>query len=139
MAGWYRTGKPARLPTVLTTIEVGVVLARTNGTSGLILRLLYGSGMRLMECVRLRVKDVDFSKRQITVRDGKGGKDRVTMLPGKLVDVLQAHLSVVRAQHAADVALGLGMVLLPDDVATTMIYTRVQNRGGHGVVSPLDC
>ena len=73
--------------------------------------------MRLMECVRLRVKDVDFAARQITVRDGKGGKDRVTMLPDALAGLLRAHLAVVQAQHAADLAQGLGSVWLPDALA----------------------
>lgn len=79
-----RAKKPARLPTVLTQTEVAAVLGRLDGTAALMLRLLYGTGMRLMECVRLRVKDVDFAMRQITVRDGNGGKDRVTMLPDAL-------------------------------------------------------
>ncbi|MBK7023794.1 MAG: integron integrase [Sulfuritalea sp.] len=115
--GIERAKKPARLPTVLSAAEVGAVLARLDGTTGLMLRLLYGTGMRLMECVRLRVKDVDFAARQITVRDGKGGKDRVTMLPDALAGLLRAHLAVVKAQHAADLAQGLGSVWLPDALA----------------------
>ncbi|MBK6639355.1 MAG: phage integrase N-terminal SAM-like domain-containing protein [Rhodocyclaceae bacterium] len=108
-----RAKKPARLPTVLSRFEVQSVLAKTDGLTGLMLRLLYGTGMRLMECVRLRVKDVDFSLNQINVRDGKGGKDRVTMLPGRLVDRLKSHISVVKKQHDADLALGRGEVWLP--------------------------
>ena len=115
--GIERAKKPARLPTVLSAAEVGAVLARLDGTTGLMLRLLYGTGMRLMECVRLRVKDVEFAARQITVRDGKGGKDRVTMLPDALAELLRAHLAVVKAQHAADLAQGLGSVWLPDALA----------------------
>ena len=112
-----RAKKPARLPTVLSAAEVGAVLAQLDGTPGLMLRLLYGTGMRLMECVRLRVKDVDFAARQITVRDGKGGKDRVTMLPDALAEELRTHLSVTKALHAADLAAGLGAVWLPDPLA----------------------
>ena len=115
--GIERAKKPARLPTVLTQAEAAALLARVEGTAGVMLRLLYGTGMRLMECVRLRVKDVDFAARQITVRDGKGGKDRVTMLPDALAEPLSAHLAVVKAQHAADLAQGLGAVWLPDALA----------------------
>lgn len=217
-----------RLPVVLTTREVGVLLEAMDGTTGLVAQLLYGTGMRLMEGLRLRVKDIDFDIREITVRQGKGDKDRVTMLPEVLVGPLRAHLDVVRALHQADLAEGRGEVLLPDayarkapqaarswgwqwvfpsrllsedprggqirrhhlqpesiqkavrlaarraelakpvtphtlrhsfathllqaghdirtvqellghqDVETTMIYTHVLNRGGHGVPSPLD-
>lgn len=81
-----RAKKPQRLPTVLMVREVNEVLGKLEGTVGLMMRLLYGMGMRLMECVRLRVRDVDFEMRQITVHDGKGAKDRVTMLPESLVD-----------------------------------------------------
>ncbi len=75
--------RPARLPVVLTPEEVRAVLERARGTAGLILRLLYGTGMRILECLRLRVKDVEFARREIVVRDGKGGKDRVTVLPAR--------------------------------------------------------
>jgi site-specific recombinase XerD len=94
-----RQGK--RLPVVLTVAEVQAVLARVTGTTGLMLRLLYGSGLRLMECTRLRVKDVDFGQGQILVRDGKGDKDRVTMLPQSLVEPLQTHLERVQVLHRA--------------------------------------
>jgi integrase len=87
------------LPTVLTAREVNEVLGKLEGTIGLMVRLLYGTRMRLMECVRLRVKDVDFEMRQTTVRDGKGQKDRVTMLPESLVAVFQRHLSRVQGLH----------------------------------------
>lgn len=106
-----RQGK--RLPVVLTVAEVQAVLGRTTGTAGLMLRLLYGSGLRLMECVRLRVKDVDFGQMQILVRDGKGDKDRVTMLPRSLVEPLREHLVKVRVLHRQDIAEGFGEVYLP--------------------------
>jgi integron integrase len=112
-----RAKKPARLPTVLTRQEVKALLARTEGTPGLMLQLLYGTGMRLMECVRLRVKDVDFGINQITVRDGKGGKDRVTMLPQSLAQQLHLHVAQVKALHEADLAAGFGFVWLPDALA----------------------
>ena len=112
-----RAKKPARLPTVLSRIEVQSVLAKTDGLTGLMLRLLYGTGMRLMECVRLRVKDVDFSLNQINVRDGKGGKDRVTMLPQSLIEPLRLQLAQVKALHDADLATGMGAVWLPDALA----------------------
>jgi integron integrase len=112
-----RAKRPQRLPTVLTVREVGAVLDQLDGTLGLMIRLLYGTGMRLMECVRLRVKDVDFEMRQITVRDGKGAKDRVTMLPTLLAEPLKAHLEHVRALHQSDLAAGGGAVWLPDALA----------------------
>ncbi|MBZ0092040.1 MAG: integron integrase [Sulfuricellaceae bacterium] len=112
-----RAKKPDHLPTVLTRQEVQLVLAGLDGVTGLMLKLLYGTGMRLMECVRLRVKDVDFSMGQITVRDGKGGKDRVTMLPRSLADPLQLHMAQVKAQHMSDLSAGSGSVWLPDALA----------------------
>ncbi|MBI4755047.1 MAG: integron integrase [Betaproteobacteria bacterium] len=113
-----RAKKPARLPTVLGVAEVAAVLGQLQGTSALMCRLLYGKGMRLMECVRLRVKDVDFAMRSITVREGKGGKDRVTVLPDRLAEPLRLHLAAVKAQHDADLAAGFGSVWLPDALAT---------------------
>jgi integron integrase len=102
-----------RLPVVLSRTEVGRLLDATEGTTGLIVRLLYGTGLRLMEGLRLRVKDVDFDRGQIVVHDGKGFKDRVTMLPDRLKAELQAHLKRVRGLHQSDLAAGLGRVWLP--------------------------
>ena len=219
---------PQRLPVVLTQDEVRRLLAGMRGAPRLIANLLYGSGLRLLEAMRLRVKDVDFERHEILVRDGKGGKDRVTMLPEYVAGDLKIHLIVVRQLHAEDLATGNGRVYLPyalaqkypnaasewmwqyvfpshrtstdprsgeirrhhgdgkavqralrqalrssgidkpatphtlrhsfathllqsgydirtvqellghKDVSTTMIYTHVLNRGGRGVVSPLD-
>ncbi|MEK7811751.1 MAG: integron integrase [Pseudomonadota bacterium] len=219
---------PKRLPVVLTVAEVQSVLSRLSGSHLLISSLLYGGGMRLMEAVRLRVKDVEFARHEIIVREGKGFKDRVTMLPEAVVVQLKAHLVKVKSLHEEDLAQGFGAVYLPfaldkkypnagrewgwqyifpsknlsvdprsgktrrhhvdekgvqravkqavrdaeltkpatphtlrhsfathllqsgydirtvqellghSDVATTMIYTHVLNKGGKGVVSPLD-
>ena len=217
-----------RLPVVLTSTEVTRLLNQMSGTMGLFARLLYGTGMRLREGLHVRVKDLDFERREVIVREGKGGKDRVTMLPEALVGPLQEHLVKVRSLHDQDLKEGFGEVWLPDalgakyrglgrkwhwqwvfpsrlrsqdpdcgvirrhfiypesvqraireaasraditkpvsphvlrhsfathllgsgydirtiqellghkDVETTMIYTHVLNRGGHGVQSPLD-
>jgi integron integrase len=220
--------KPRRLPTVLTEDEVREVLGRLDGVHWLVAALLYGAGLRLMEALRLRVQDVDFKRREILVRNGKGFKDRVTMLPDRVASRLPGHLVTVRQLHDKDLAEGFGDVHLPyalerkypaagkswgwqyvfpsgnrsvdprsgktrrhhldeqtiqravkqavrsagivkaatphtlrhsfathllqkgqdirtvqellghEDVQTTMIYTHVLNRGGHGVTSPLD-
>ena len=108
-----RAKKPKRLPTVLTKEETVKVIECLSGTQRLMAKLLYGSGLRLMECLRLRVKDLDFAQRQIVVRDGKGMEDRVTMLPESLILPLQEHLSHVKRLHAQDVAQRVGPVYLP--------------------------
>lgn len=104
---------PKRLPVVLTVTEVQSLLSRLTGTHLLVASLLYGGGMRLMEAVRLRIKDVEFSRREIVIREGKGFKDRVTMLPEAVVVSLKLHLARVKALHAEDLAQGLGEVYLP--------------------------
>ena len=115
--GWLenveRAKRPARLPVVLTATEVRAVLAHLEGRYRLMANLLYGAGLRLMECVRLRVKDFDFEYRQITVRDGKGQKDRLTMLPDVLIEPLQTHLADVKILHEQDLREGFGNVYLP--------------------------
>lgn len=107
-----RAKRPQRMPVVLTREEVNAVLVRMEGVPGLMAGLLYGSGLRLMECVRLRVKDVDFAQRQIMVRDGKGQKDRVTMLAERYLLPLQDHLAQVKVLHEQDLAQGHGAVYL---------------------------
>lgn len=115
--GVVRAKLPKRLPVVLTREEVKAVLARMEGVYRLMAALLYGTGMRLMECVRLRVKDVEFSRNEIVVRDGKGAKDRVTMLPQSLVADLRAHLQMRRVLYDEDFGKGKAAVYLPDALA----------------------
>lgn len=112
-----RAKRPERLPTVLTRDEVHSMLAYLSGRNKLMAKLLYGSGLRLMECIRLRVKDVDIACRQITVREGKGRKDRRTMLPDLVAPALQEHLRDVKRVHQDDLAEGYGEVYLPDALA----------------------
>ena len=228
MEGIARARRPKRVPDVLTQDEVLALLSHLQGVHLLMARLMYGSGIRLAECLQLRVKDIDLVRREIIVRQGKGGKDRRTMFPRSLIADMTAHLTEIRALHRADRAAGLPGVELPDaygvknpaaavswswfwvfpqehpavdprtkmrqrhhtygqtfqralrraghkaglvkpvsshilrhsfathlmesgydirtvqellghkDVSTTMIYTHVLNRGGRGVVSPLD-
>lgn len=106
-----------RLPVIMSVDEVVAVVRALSGTSQLVARLLYGTGLRLMEAMRLRVKDVDVALRQVTVRQGKGRKDRLTMLPDALVVDLQRHLALAQAQHRLDVSRGAGFVALPDALA----------------------
>jgi len=106
--------RPQRLPVVLTVTEVKAILDRLSGTHGLLARLLYGTGMRLMEGFRLRVKDLDFEQRQILIRNGKGFKDRVTILPTTLLEPLNHHLIQVKSLHEEDLQQGYGAVYLPD-------------------------
>lgn len=106
--------RPKRLPVVLTRTETLALLDQIQGTTWLVAALLYGAGLRLMECVRLRVMDVDFGYGQIRVRQGKGGKDRVVPLPQSCIVPLKQHLEEVRSQHNKDVEMGLGEVFLPD-------------------------
>lgn len=108
---------PKRLPVVLTPTEVRELLLHMDGTTGLIAQLLYGTGMRLLEALRLRVKDVEFARREIVVREGKGNKDRVTVLPENLIAPLQAQLQKARALHEKDLAAGFGRVYLPHALA----------------------
>ncbi len=129
-----RAKRPVRKPTVLTVAEVRGLLANLRGPKWLMASLLYGAGLRLRECLTLRVKDVDFGYRQILIRDGKGGKDRVTMLPGSVVEPLQAHLARVKTLHERDLAEGYGDVELPDALARK--YPRAQYEWGWKFVFP---
>ena len=112
-----RAKRPQYLPVVLTREEVRAVIQRLHGAPRLMALLLYGAGLRLMECCRLRVKDVDFSTNQIFVRNGKGSKDRVTMLPASVKAPLTDHIQRVRRQHEADLRHGAGWVELPGALA----------------------
>jgi integron integrase len=119
-AGIARPGRPRRLPTVLYRDEVAAVLAETRGTAGLVAKLLYGSGLQLMEALELRLKDLSFDRGEITVRGGRGGHDRVTMLPRALDADLRRQVADVRRRHAADLHAGAGWVALPDALARKM-------------------
>ena len=110
--GVERAKKPVRMPVVLTRQEVFAVLRGLHGTHSLIARILYGTGMRILEALRLRVKDIELERRAIVVRDGKGGKDRVTVLPGSLITPLRQQLRRAHAVHEADLAQGCGCVYL---------------------------
>ncbi len=112
--GVVRAKRPHRLPVVLTRQEVKALLGYLGGAEWMIATLLYGAGLRLMECMRLRVKDVDFTSNQIVVREGKGNKDRLTMLPAAVKEPLAKHLNLVGRQHQRDLERGLGRVALPN-------------------------
>jgi len=116
--GWLdnivRAKRPWRLPVVLSRYEVKELLGALEGVNWIMATILYGAGLRLMECLRLRVKDLDFSANRLIVREGKGNKDRVTMLPAAVKGPLAEHLGRVRALHQRDLERGFGRVLLPD-------------------------
>lgn len=112
-----RAKRPRRLPVVLDRVEVSALLAQLEGVTALMAGLLYGSGLRLLECLRLRVKDVDFARGEIVVRHGKGGKDRRTTLPESLVPDLRLQLEQAKRIHLRDLAAGHGSVWLPDALA----------------------
>jgi len=118
--GWVgditRAKVTKRLPVVMTRHEVRHVLDHLDGVPKLMATLLYGSGLRLLECARLRVKDLDFETRQLVVRAGKGNKDRITMLPATLIDPLRKQLDIAQRQHEADLATGAGWVALPQAI-----------------------
>lgn len=115
--GIERARRPSRLPTVFSRSEVAAILTHTAGTERLVASLLYGSGLRLMEGLRLRVKDLDFEARQITLREAKGDRDRVTMIPKSLIEPLKRQLTYAKALHEADLAEGYGAVLLSGALA----------------------
>jgi integron integrase len=108
-----RANQPRNLPVVLTKAEALAIIQKIDGPHQLVVKLLYGSGLRLSEALRLRIKDLDFAQKQITVRDGKGRKNRITMLPASALTELQDHLVSVRRQHQQDLGRGFGSVYLP--------------------------
>jgi integrase len=112
-----RARRPKRVPVVLNRAEATLMLSTISGTSKLVCMLLYGSGLRLMEALQLRVKDLDFDRGEVVVREGKGGNDRITMLPRSLDGPLKEHLKEVFDQHQADLREGLGRVPLPNALA----------------------
>jgi integron integrase len=131
-----RARRPKRLPTVLTPAEVQMVLRELSGTYHLMAQLLYGSGLRLMECVRLRVKDVDFAQHQLIVHDGKGQQDRVTMVPTRVHAPLREHLLAVKRMYTQDRARGYGHVSLPFALARK--YPQASQEWGWQYVFPAD-
>jgi integron integrase len=131
-----RAKKPERLPVVLSKDEAQAILRQMSGDYQLMAKLLYGSGLRLMECLRLRVKDLDFAQHQIVVREGKGMKDRVTMLPDQLIEPLQTHLLQVKQLHLNDLEKGYGAVYLP--FALERKYPNANKELGWQYVFPSD-
>ncbi len=123
-----------RLPVVLTANEMRALLNAMSGTMGLVASLLYGTGMRLLEGLRLRVKDVEFERREIVVREGKGNKDRVTVLPENLILPLQTHLAKVKALHERDLDAGFGEVYMPNALAVK--YPKAARAWGWQFVFP---
>jgi len=143
--GVVRAKRPKHVPVVLTENEVRALLAQLEGTRWLVVSLLYSSGMRLLEGLRLRVKDVDFERHEITVRNGKGARDRVTMLPVRLVEPLVSHPARVRVLHERDLAEGYGEVHMPFALARkypragrSWIWQYVFPSGSRSV-DPADC
>jgi integron integrase len=134
--GITRAKRPVRLPVVLTRQEVHAVLALVSGTEGLVLRLLYGTGMRLLEGLGLRVKDVEFARREIVIREGKGNRDRVTMLPLSLEAELRTQVDAALRVHRKDLAEGLGAVYLPE--ALTRKYPGAAREPGWQYVFPAE-
>ncbi|MBI3564755.1 MAG: integron integrase [Elusimicrobia bacterium] len=134
--GVVRAKRPQRLPVVLSRDEVRAILARMAGAPRLMASLLYGGGLRLMECCRLRVKDVDFDLNEVVVRAGKGGKDRRVMLPASVRDGLKAHLAAVQRLHQEDLSRGLGAVELPN--ALDRKYPNAPKEWGWQWVFPAD-
>jgi len=134
LAGLVRAKRPTRVPVVLTREEVRQVLGRVRGTAGLVATLLYGTGLRLLEALQLRVKDVDFAAHEIIVRGGKGDRDRVTVFPERLEGPLLHHLAAVRRQHETDLAEGAGWVELPGALAVK--YPRAGQEWGWQWVFP---
>lgn len=132
----YRPNRPPRLPTVLTEWEVSAIFAEMKGIHAVMARLMYGTGMRLMECMRLRVKDVDFGRREIMIREGKGNKDRITMLPITLVAPLREHIERAKALYEEDRAAGRPGVMLPD--ALDRKYPKAAMQWGWFWVFPSD-
>ncbi|MEI6723399.1 MAG: integron integrase [Betaproteobacteria bacterium] len=132
--GVERAKRPARVPTVLSVKEVTALLARMTATKWLMASILYGAGLRLTECLTLRVKDVDFDYRQIVVRQGKGAKDRRTLLPEAVVEPLKAHLVRVKVLHERDLAAGYGEVGLPN--ALELKYPNAARQWGWQYVFP---
>lgn len=132
--GVERARLPARLPVVFSRAEVQRVMAHLTGMNRLMASLLYGAGLRLMDCLRLRVKDVDFASNQLTIREGKGAKDRVTMLPQSLKADLQRHLAKIKLAHEDDVRDGFGEVYLP--YALERKYTGAARAWGWQYVFP---
>lgn len=129
-----RAKRPRRLPSVLSRDEVTQLLAMMDGRAWLVASLLYGTGMRLMECLRLRIKDIDFARNEILIRDGKGGKDRHTVLPRALIDPLQREIDRARRLHARDLAEGFGQTRLPHALARK--YPRAASDPGWQFVFP---
>jgi integron integrase len=127
-----RAKRPARIPVVLSRAEVHAVLDALDGSVRLLALLLYGAGLRLLEALRLRVKDVDFARNQITVRGGKDDRDRVTMLPAAVSRDLSKHLETVRDQHEADLRAGAGWVELPWALARK--YPGAGRASGAGII-----